>query len=539
MISIVIVDDENIIRRGIKSTLDKYGADRYRVVGMAADGDEGLELAEALRPDIVISDIRMNRVGGIEMAREMRRRGIPARVLFLSGFDEFAYIKSAIDLRAENYLLKPVNPRDLLAELDKIAADIHQEASLRRQIDENIPAMQQSFLHKLLNDPEATADERLCGDIEFLGLDFAGDRFAVLLFKLDGLNTPRRFEGEMERELHRYAVINLVREHLEQNYRAAIYHLEDGSFALVVSSARGAAMTNRRLIEVARQLCALVKERLGATVTIAVGGVEKGFPGITRSYFMARNLRSYRYLLGKDRVITIADVRALATPDAPGLELGMLIQQTISHIKLGEAGKAQKALDDIEQLVRKSEGVTLSRARVVVVELLVLISKELRPLGDERAEDIMEKIYALSERVLEIETVEDLFGGLKTLVGQVVQTAFAERGGQQQSLIGKAMAYVEANCASNTLSLQQVAEHVHISPSYLSALFRKIAKVSFSDYLADQRIQKARALLRGSPLKVYEVAELVGYSNPQYFNQAFKKRTGQSPHQYRKTASEE
>ena len=149
MYKIAIVDDESIIRRGLTHNIN-WNELGYEVIGTASDGEEGLELMQQQKPDIVISDIRMPVLDGLEMVRKARQLRLPCKVILMSGYEEFRYAQCAINLKVEKYLLKPINNDDLIRVVQRVTRQIDAERQLERQIAESMPLLRHNFIARLL-----------------------------------------------------------------------------------------------------------------------------------------------------------------------------------------------------------------------------------------------------------------------------------------------------------------------------------------------------------------------------------------------------
>ena len=167
MYKIVIVDDESIIRRGLSQNID-WNSLGYEVIGTASDGEEGLEMMKTLKPDIVISDIRMPVMDGLEMVRQARRQRLPCKAILMSGYEDFRYAQTAINLKVEKYLLKPIDNENLIKVVKRVTRQIDAERQLEHQISESMPLLRHNFVSRLLSG-RLTA-EQMESEQEFLGI---------------------------------------------------------------------------------------------------------------------------------------------------------------------------------------------------------------------------------------------------------------------------------------------------------------------------------------------------------------------------------
>jgi|GEM_PF-1603786 len=533
MYTIVIVDDEDIIRRGIAATITNQGAGEFRVAGVAPNGIEGLELIRRLNPDIVLSDIKMPKMDGLEMIKQAKALGLSGKTVFLTGFDELAYVKIAMDLKAEKYLLKPLSPSALMSTLQTIAEQIAAERMLKRQIQENMPAMKQAFLHKLLKNAPTEPDERIRNDMRFYDIPFVAGSFLVLIFKMDDYNNKQYLAAIMESELCKFAIYNISAELLAQAYSIAACYSNDDEFTIIVNSEAGTEEEMNRVHNIGCDICEKVEQLLKTTVTIGVGGFQQGFGGISKSCHEASEAIQFRHVLGKNRIITIQDIQLLGRSEHAELELGGFAERLVLHIKLDEREAAMQDLRRVQSQLLQSKGISLDKVRIFAVEMIVTMIKEVSNWNFDQAKNIHHRLHETSEKIYVLPTIADIFDLLSGFLDEMLELFSHDRGTPQQWIVEQATRFIEENYGNENLSLRDVARKVHISSSYLSTIFKKEINESFTDYLTRFRMEKAKQMLRNESWKAYEVAERVGYSNPQYFSLCFKKYTGYSPLQYK------
>lgn len=525
MYKIIVVEDEAILRRGMAASLQKGAPELLRVVGTASNGQEGLELILSIQPDIILSDVKMPKMDGLEMVRRAREEGVTARVLFMSGYEEFELVRSALTLKADHYLLKPIRTADLLETLQKLCRELDQERYLRAQMEENLPVMRQSFLQNLLTRP--VQREKVLQGLNCYGLPLRDGRFTVLLCRLDGWDKPGKVA---DRELYKYGVCNITTELLERHFCVAVCYDGEDSFTAILQGKDPLALSMEEVLTVCSDICRQVERHLGVTLTIGAGRCRPGFGGIAVSYREACTAVDFRHILGNNRVISVEEVSLLGRTETIDLGLDQLESQLASQVKLGLAADARATLEEIRALL-KNAGLSLPRARMIGTELLVLI---LREVGNwHGGEQLQARLRTVGDEIGSRETLDGILDVLLAVTEELIETIRESCDTQQKIIVEQAMRYIGEHFADEHLSLQEVAGAVHVSAPYLSTMFKRERGESFVSYLTDLRLQKAQELLRSTPLKVYEVAQKTGFSNQQYFSQCFKKHTGYSPLQFK------
>jgi len=531
MYTIIIADDENVMRRGISKTIEDYGKDKFKVIAMAKNGKDGLESIKKYKPDIILSDIRMPLMTGLEMIEASRNLGIYSKVIFLSGFGEFEYVKSAINLKVETYLLKPVPPQELMNILNDIAKKISEENVLTSHIIENMPVMKQKFFSDLLV-KHYKDDDYVESELKFYNIPIIKGDFLVLIFKIDDYNNKDYIDEIMENQLCKYAIFNISTELLSNTFKIVSYYSENDEFTIIINYGYDEEKNLLEVYNVCYNICEKVEQHLKTTVTIALGKVFSGFSGISKSYSDALNSIEHRHILGRNRIITMEDVKLLDKIESEDLELNSYEDRLIADIKLCKKERARALLKDIQNMLIKDK-FSLNQIRIIAIQILTIIIKEISNWSSENSKIFQKNFHLVSAKINSLNTIYDIFGALSKTIDEIIFTIDNEHNTQQKLIVEQAIKYIEKNYHMESLSLSDVASRVHINSSYLSTLFKKETNENFIDYLTRMRMEKAQMLLRNETLKAYEISNAIGYSNPQYFSLCFKKFTGYSPLQYK------
>lgn len=558
MYTIAIIDDESIIRRGIAQSID-WNDLGYEVVGTASDGEEGLALMKEKKPDIVISDIRMPVLDGLEMVRQARRLHLPCSFILMSGYEEFRYAQCAVNLKVEKYLLKPIDNEELLKVVRRVTRQIEAERKLERQISESMPLLRHNFVARLLSG--RMTEEEIASELGFLDIELSAYQYLVLMIKVDDYREEPYVSHIQRQEVLKFGIFNIVQEVFgadsqfspcpdgEKNLpiydervenihsgglQQVLFHDTGGDELVVIAGCgegeEGPAL--RRIYQLCEELSLKTGENLSTTVTIGMGRFRKGYQGIARSCAEAASAIECRHMEGKNRIISIQDIHLPGRRDS--ISISDLEKKVLSSIKIGLVEETNKSLEGIRTRILEQEFVTLEKMRLIGMELSILLIKEAENWTNQNSErSHLEELNGLSSSVMSKETLDDIFQVLFALVEKIARGINAQRISQQKEIIDQAIAYINANYGSEDLSLQDVAQNVHISSSYFSTIFKKEKNINFTDYLTETRMKKSMELLRNTNLKAYEIARMVGYSNPQYFSLCFKKYTGYSPLQFK------
>ena len=296
---VLLVDDEEDIREGISRKMDWLGLG-FSLVGEAANGQDALELAESLRPDVILTDIKMPFMDGLELCRILTDRLPAARFVVFSGFDAFEYAKQAIQMNVVEYILKPINADELSAVLRRLKDQLDRERAERRNVEllrsrytENLPVLRELFYANLLDGHIEPGTER--ERAAHLDIDLQGEEWAVGL----------AYIGSDRRDaLSTLSVQKLLEESLTADRcRLTLYN---DWVAVIVSLTE--SFTIYDLIRVLDRVCTLAASYLGLTLTVGVGAPCKELSGMARSAAEARTALEYRSMVGRGQVIYIGDL---------------------------------------------------------------------------------------------------------------------------------------------------------------------------------------------------------------------------------------
>ncbi len=517
---LILVDDEENLRRGIINRIDweKHG---FTVVGEAENGCNGLELAEQTRPDVIISDIKMPFMDGLEMSRQILRAQPNVKIILLSGFDDFEYAQEAMALGISEYILKPISADEFEAVLDKLHARITDEVQQQRSIERlrehyrrSLPVLREQLLHRMLDRP---LGEDPVADMARFEVDLRAGCYTVAYLRADA---PAHGMNESP-ELVPVSVRELVENRLTKvGFRFQCVIRGDCAVLIVLlEDADGMPA----LIDTLDGVCAMGERSLGLALSAGIGLPVTDPKTIYRSTQGAREALGYRTLTGTGRAIYIGDIEP--NPSARFAFDEQALKRLIDDIKLGKTAQLSA---DAETLVRCccAEGRSVQQYRFCVMTILTELGK-------------LTQVYQLDlsgfrlEQFLEGASPAALLRQLTALSLQLAESIGHGRSRSASQLVENAREYVAAHYGEPALSAERVCAHLHVSPSYFSALFKRETGENFVAHLTRVRLERAVELLRTTDDKAYIIAEKIGLLDPNYFSYVFKKQYGVSPSKYR------
>lgn len=524
---VLLVDDEEEVIRVIRKKIN-WEEIGFSVVGYANNGVKALELMEELQPDVVMTDIKMPFMDGVELSRRIRREYPAVKLLFFTGFDEFEYAKSAIHLEVEDYILKPVNSVELTKVFTQLKGKMDQEIDEKRNVEtlrkyylESLPLLQTNLYISLIEGK--VSEKEISHYLSDYQLSFSGPYFCCLVIHTSTAQVPEN----MDPLLIAASVHKQAEERLAEKWQAKCFsHLKN----TVLISQLETEDNISELTDDCDRFCKYAKSILGAVVTIGIGSLCDGLLSLSKSYYNAREAVSYRVIYGVSRAINRNEIvpqesdRSVPASDTALLDLFKMIQ-------FGSEQDVEKAVDRyLDQMA--ASGHSLSQHHVELMELISMLYR-----------------FAVNHEI----SLEDFEGDIRDLYSSLLDMeptalriwmtdcsyAFRDqliraRNRSTKSLISRAEDYVRHNFGEEDLSLDRICEVLGLSNSYFSSIFKKETGKSFIQYLTDYRMEQAARQLIETDEKSYIIAQKVGYTDPNYFSYVFKRRFGVSPSKYRR-----
>ena len=532
--NILIVDDEQLIRQGLRARIEYLGIDVDEIFE-AENGLMALRLQEEHPIDVVITDIRMPDMDGLELIQEMQKKNNQIKFVVLSGYAEFSYAETAIRLGVKAYLLKPVSNDDLKAAFDKAYKEMEQTASVRQEVQmkkrmdrEKQVYQQEKALNALFSSQEAGAVTReqlckLCGYDEKM---WAGGAESVLYLAILHIN-KESFEHQrfrpVDHELVRFMIRNIFEEIQAPCEKLLVNSLSDTRQMYGIFIGDDKKKLRMEVERIYLRMRSVLEKKMGIYLTIGVSRCRSQLEGKETSE--ARQALKQRIIYGKANIYFYEDIRILGEQEFPVSQLHLL-EQYIEH---NEIFKVKNLVQEIfsEELVKKYGSAYL---RIMWIRILNLLLHHYERRGRNAAEiEKMLQNYNLLDR---IQSLQEIRQKIIEMVMECVSTE-SVADANARSKIQMAIGYIQEHFAEN-LTVNVLAEHYGMSPNYFSSMFKKEMSRSAVNYITELRINQARELLYHSELSVVDISKKVGYEDSQYFFRVFKKYLGMTPLQYRK-----
>lgn len=524
--SVLMVDDEDeviqIIRR--KIPWEELG---FNVCGQAKNGIEALEMVEELQPDVVMTDIKMPYMDGLEFASKLKEKYPDIRIIIFSGFDEFEYAKQAIGLEVEEYLLKPMDAVEIrrVYEKMKISLDTKRDLqknieNLERHYEKSLPILQEGFLSSLM---EGGIPENLMqSSLEEYHIDLTGPHYVVTIIHTSNKSTP---EG-MSFRLFQLSIRQLLEESSLMEKNKYIFNYRNNIVS--ITELKTADEISKYTDECDR-FCKSAKRSMKAMVTIGIGEIVHNLDDIHLSYKGAREAVSYRTIFGAGNAINIMEI------DPKSQQFKFKESNSLDDIfKQMKMGREEDILQAVEDYMSRlySADLNLQALSYVLMELVSSLYRFIQnnEMDLKMIEPENGNIYT---SLLQMDSLEEIGSWLRSTSLKMRKIVQEQRISKTGSFVRAAENYVKEHYNNPELSIDLLCSELGVSSSYFSTIFKKETGKTFINYLTEYRMNEAERLLIEENEKKYIIAEKVGYSDPSYFSYVFKKWFGMSPMKYK------
>lgn len=528
MYKLLIVDDEAIIREGIIRNVD-FALMGIEVIGSCENGVEALEVVRNEKPDIIMTDINMPFMNGMELAEHVMEMSPLTKIIFLTGYDKFEYAHQAVKLKVLDYLVKPVLPRELTRVFDKVLNIIKKEeneydsvSKLKEQLEEMKPVLRERFLNRLIKRPISTHEMK--AKMAFTGVELLADYFACLV--IEPVNVD--MESDFNRvEMTLMQLGELIQEYLSAFTDAVSFITYNDQIVVIIGGDdREDVIETCDLL--ADKIDQLSQSKLSCRLGIGIGKVVRRLERISESGNTAADALAYKYFNGGGNIISYYDIEQKR---GTKISLSSFAPRIHKEIKSGNKESINGVIETFF-IALGSIPMPVENYYIHVQNILASIVLALEEMGIHYS-DIFGEGAVPGLELHEQETLVLMQQWLKVKCDRIIDYIIEEREDYQTGQAKSAVQYIEAHYMDEDISLKKVCKELCMSVSYFSIIFKEETGTTFVDYLTRTRMEKAKELLRNTNKKTYEVAAEVGYKDSHYFSLVFKKNTGMTATAFR------
>lgn len=530
-LKVFLVEDEVIIRNGIKKNID-WKKEGYEFVGEASDGELAYPMILKEKPDILITDIKMPFMDGLELSGLVKKELPDIKILILSGYDEFEYAKEAIRIGVTEYLLKPISSGKLLEALRGVSKIIEQEREekefLKRYMEEmkeNIEHEKMKFFGRLIRGEISTTDVIESG--EKYEINVSASCYDIVLFKILSITEHRAMAQKLATVCEE---IEMVIGNIPD---VSIFQRGvDGWAFLICSEEENCEERKQEVIQTLHQTMAKWN---GMEYFGAVGNTVSRISALGKTFREADKAFSMRFSQEPNRIVRVGELQQKENGGwkTKGFtEIGQSREMMEKFLNNGTIEEIESFVDVYMGKFQAGELESLLMRQYIVMDVHIVIMTFCEKMSM-KDEELEAKADELKEAMQNLTSSHEIRRYITSLLKQAMDLRDMVSGRRYSDIITTAQGIIEENYMSEEISLNSVAGKVGMSPSYFSSIFGKEVGKTFVEYLTEIRMEKAKEYLMCSAMKTSEISYEVGYKDPHYFSYIFKKTQGCSPKEYR------
>lgn len=515
-VKIVIVEDEIWIREGIIKLINKIN-EGHMVVGEAENGIKGLQIIEETKPDLIITDIKMSDMDGLEMLERLKEKNVSIKAIVLSAYSEFSYAQQAIKLGVIEYLLKPIAVGELTQSLKNIEIQLEQEQNYKLEHLEVLQSLENVFYSILLGG--TIVDEEL---IQFMNRTYhLNDNSDFIMLTAYLGNHYEENHEKVSRRLH-----SILKEKKNQEYR--LLELPQNRMLIIIIFAYPDEHALERWFQ-NRVLFQLKREK---SYPVCFGWINfKGISMLKRSLHILQKNMDWNIVLGDDVIVSYPKVTQIQTvPLSYPIDIENQMRVALCAL---DHKKIKEIASDFYQYFKDGNLHSPKEIKESFVRFLWSMINVEKEIAFNQYNGLDQQEFL--KDIMSATTYSELEHTLDHLI-ELFSTDMPEGEPSISLTIQRAKSLIH-EFFNQGITLDEIALKLNITPEYLGTQFHRELGINFSSYIKNHRIKKAKELLIGTHLKLYEIADKTGYSDPKYFSQVFKECTGQLPTEYRKLHS--
>ncbi|SDE69810.1 response regulator [Sporomusa acidovorans] len=530
MNTLLIADDEQLERQALRFIIENNCPD-VRIIAETGDGKNAVAISTEEKPDIVLMDIRMPELNGLEAARAIRAVLPDTTIVMLTAFDEFNYAKEALSLGAAEYLLKPLRPKDLLQTLKTVTEKIEQrkrkereEAELKKNLDQAMPFIKNSFIYDVISG-KVTDLDNFRDRAGFLGIK--ADSGVILVANIDNFKQLTSRTSELEKQM----VKQKVYQHVCEIAGKEMLVVPFGGDEIIIYIGYAGEASPEQVAQEVRDIAGRIRDditQLGISVTIGIGRYYTDPLQIHKSYLEAVSAEQQKFYIGDNQIIHIDDV-----PHLSMISFRYPFNYERNLLDKVRCGERQQAKEILRQLLHEifTAKASIETVKACVLELLIVLSRAAVE-GGANLEQLTLLNFKCINHLTSCADREEVRQWILDSLDQFMDNMLENRSSMNVRLINKACTYITKNF-HKSISLEEVAQTVHLSPYYFSRIFKAEKGCNFVEFLTKVRIDKAKQMLKNPDQTVVRVAAEAGYQDASYFCRVFRQEVGITPNQYR------
>lgn len=507
MLRALIVDDEPIVREGLKNIIawEEYG---FEICGEGIDGRDGLNKIISLNPDLVLMDIKMPGVNGIDVIKNAKEAGYNGKCIMLTGYSDFEYAKSSIRLGVNSYLLKPIDEDELIDTVKKLYKDIQKERNVEKQIINSKKYIKEDVINTIINGIKEL--DSIQADINVCNLKLSFDSFQIAIVDAYLNNAEERvhLSRHVEDFFKDYKDIDIVYKDHE---------------AILLIKGTSSLKAERFLERLYKGLALKVKP----DINIVLGRTVNSIYDVQASYMDCKDLLKKKFFYDT-KIMCRQNINKESSSGLSKKSLNIYANDIYTYVDINDVEKIEQTLRSL-QLYFVNSGYSPEKIKGICVNIFAGLKDKII-LNYEKHKDIALINEEIIQSIYDKSTLTELMNYLKE---ELVRISTKICNDSSDNVMKRILNYIEKNYYKD-IKLEGLSEIFNYNSAYLGKMFKNYTGENFNSHIDKIRIENAKVLLTNKELKVYQVSEKVGYKNIDYFYGKFKKYVGISPKEFKK-----
>lgn len=525
MFKVLIVEDEMFVRLGIRASID-WGKLDMEVIADVENGQAAWEAYEKFKPQLILTDIRMPVMDGIQLIEKIREKDSKTKLIILSCLEEFELVRKALSLGVSDYILKlTMSQGEMEAVLNKVRNELKTDYSSKADNNEGISSdiSKETVFFNFLLYGTYTVDQ-FAEEVSKLKIQLRPERLVLCSMEIDHYEEVQKLFDDEQGRLIRFTFLNVIDELLNKYERGVAFYENNKRYVLLFSFSdiSQSERIKETLNEILDHIKRAMKSYINCSVSFGISSTQDGYSSISKIYNESVNAIKCKYFLGMGETIAISmlnvvNIKARAEKKLQNMleSLNILDEKSHNELRL-----------DLEAYL-ENFNVSKTQMSKLFIRLghWTLMSMQLNNEG------MFDLVTDYTQQIEACETLDEAINRYKDYFKAVADVKTGMKSYSKE--VVKVLKLVQENYG-NEFSLKRIAEMVEMSPNYLCSLIKKELGIGLNEYLMRYRIEKAKYLLSNTNMKVYEIAIKVGYMDESYFSRSFKKITGVRPNDFKK-----
>ncbi|MFA9398298.1 MAG: response regulator [Clostridiaceae bacterium] len=524
MIKIMITEDRPQFREYLKTCIDweSYG---FTICCEAKNGEEALEKAKIYYPDIVLSDISMPKMDGLELAEKLYNKYPDISVVLITGYSKFEYARKALQIGVSDYILKPFEKEELILTLLKLQDNINKSYEAKILEESNQIILRNDLFNNIFYNENNDSFNEIENKFLSYGVKFDSKLFMILCCDID--KTQEKSEKIEENLLWKNTVSNLLAQIVENNVNHYTLTDYEGRIISILEFENNSLAENFNL-EDYEKFNELINNNLNISITIGVGGLHSGFIGLRKSYLESIDALNSMYYLGKNKIIKYRDI-----PEQNrnyGFYSIEKNEKLLKYLRENNNDATTNTLNEIFLYI-KDNNLSTEYTKIINVGLISLLLSYIVQSG-RNIIDVLGKNFLPYEEFENLSTRKEQENWIANLYEKAMDYYKNNKNGRSSKIAKEAIKYINNNFNDNSITVSNVAKSQYINETYLRSMFKKEIGMTVSEYINKIRMEKSKELLSENIYKLAEISYMVGFNDPGYFSKSFKKHFGISPSKF-------